>query len=250
MLDVIIQARVGSTRLPGKVLKKVLGKTILEHEISRIKRSKKIDKIVLATTVSKKDDPLEEAARKLKVGIYRGSEEDVLDRYYQAALKFELKNIMRITGDCPLVDWNILDKGILFYETGKFDYINSPPELAEGMDFEIVSFPTLKKCWENAKLLSEREHVTPYIKKHPELFKLGQFPFKKDYSHIRLTIDEPRDLVMVRKVFSYLYPDKKFFTFDDVLKLFEYKPELLQINSDIVRNEGYVKSLKNDKLLK
>ncbi len=175
MIGIIIQARVGSTRLPKKVLKLILGKTAIEREIERVKKVNLCQKIILAIPDSKKDDILEKVGKQAGVLIYRGLEDDVLDRFYQTAKFFGLKDIVRITGDCPLFDWQICDEVIGFYLQNKYDYVSNvrPPTFPDGIDVEVFSFLVLEKAWQEAKLKSEKEHVVPYIVNHPEIFKIG-----------------------------------------------------------------------------
>ncbi|MDD4990294.1 MAG: glycosyltransferase family protein [Candidatus Pacebacteria bacterium] len=250
MLGIIIQARVSSTRLPKKVLKPILGATTIEREIERVKKTKFCQKIILAIPDGKKDNALEIAGKKSRVLVYRGSEHDVLDRFYQAAKKFNLEHIVRITGDCPLFDWQICDEVINFYLQNKYDYVSNvrPPTFPDGLDVEVFSFKALEKSWKNAKLKLEREHITLYIASHPEIFKIGNLKRSgKDLSALRLTLDESKDLVLIRKIYRALYKKKKYFDLDDILKLFGQRPELLKINQSIKRNEGLLKSIKNDK---
>ena len=250
MLGIIIQARVGSARLPKKVLKPILGKTAIEREIERIKKTRSCQKIVLAIPDGKKDDILEKIGKKARVLVYRGSENDVLDRFYHAAKIFGLKDIVRITGDCPLFDWQICDEAIGFYLQNKYDYVSNvqPPTFPDGLDVEVFSFKALENAFQNAKLKSEREHVTSYIDSRPEIFKIGNVKRKgNDLSDLRLTLDEPKDLFLIRKIYGALYKKKKYFVLDDILKLFGQRPELLKINQGIQRNEGFLKSLKEDK---
>lgn len=252
MLGIIIQARMGSTRLPGKMAKKINGKTVLQWVILRVQKIKIPKKVVLATTLEKADDILEKIARQNKILVFRGSTNNVLDRCFQAAKRFKLDPIVRITADCPVLDIKITEQVIDFYlkNQKKFDYVSNvhPPTFPDGLDIEVFSFKALEKCWKNAKLKSEREHVTPYIANHREIFRIGNVKRKgKDLSALRLTLDEPKDLILLRKIYSYLYPIKKFFTLKDILKLFSQKPELLKINQNIKRNEGLLKSIKNDK---
>lgn len=236
-----------STRLPGKVLKKVLGQPLLAHIVRRLRRSKEIDQIILATTTNKEDDALERFSKSIRVPCFRGDEQDVLRRYYDAATLFNANPIVRITGDCPLIDWTIIDEAIRYYKNGGYAYVNSHPFLAEGLDFEIFSYRALQEAFQKATRHSDREHVTPYIKNDPAVFKIGQVPCKKDYSHIRVTVDEPRDLALVRKIFPLLQRKKLSFTFDDIITLFKNRAELLNINAGIIRNEGYLISLENEK---
>ncbi len=251
MIGIIIQARVGSARLPEKVLKPILGKTAIEREIERIKKTRSCQKIVLAIPNSKKNDVLEKIGKKAGVLVYRGSEDDVLDRFYQVAKIFELKDIVRITGDCPLFDWQVCDEVIGFYLKNKYDYVSNvqPPTFPDGLDVEVFSFKALEKAFQNAKLKSEREHVTSYIDSRPNVFKIGNVKRKgNDLSGLRLTLDEPKDLFLIRKIYRALYKKKKYFVLDDILKLFQQRPELLKINQGIQRNEGFLKALKNDSI--
>jgi len=245
----IIQGRMGSTRLPGKVLKPILGKPMIQHQIERTLRSKKIDKLVLATSTDPSDDELERFCRKIDLPCYRGDLNDVLDRYYQAALLFNPAHLVRLTGDCPLTDPHIIDQVIDFYLAGDYDYVSNTlePTFPDGLDVEIFSFSALKKAWTSAKLPSEREHVTPYIRKHEDVFSAGSFKGDQDLSSHRWTVDESRDFELVTRVYERLRPAKLFFEMEDVLDLLAKYPELMQINQGIERNEGFSKSLEEDK---
>ncbi|MBI4779667.1 glycosyltransferase family protein [Candidatus Falkowbacteria bacterium] len=250
MITAIIQARTGSSRLPEKVLKEVCGKTLLEHQILRVKRAKLLDRIIVATTDKPADDPIAEIAKKTGVDIFRGSEADVLDRYYKAAKKYNASEIVRLTGDCPLIDPVIIDLVIDYYLKNKnlYDYASNvrPPTFPDGLDVEVFSMATLEKAWQEAKLPSEREHVTAYIGKNPEIFRLGIVENAKDLSYLRMTIDEPADWELISKIFLDLYPSKPDFDLADILTLFGRQTELLKLNSDITRNHGYLKSLAKD----
>ena len=251
-ITAIVQARVGSTRLPGKVLKKILGKTILEYGIERIQKAKYIKNIVIATPDKKRDLKIVKLVKKLGIDIYRGSEKDVLDRYYQAAKHFKTRHIARITSDCPIIDPQVIDAVAQRYLTSKADYCSNNLEdtFPDGQDVEIFSFAALKNAWENARLLSEREHVTPYIKKHPEKFKLASFKNKVDLSSKRWTVDEPNDFALIKAIIEALYPQNPDFQIKDVLRFLSKNPELEKLNQNIIRNEGYLKSLKEDKIIK
>jgi len=248
-IGIIIQARVASTRLPQKMIKKIAGKTVLEHVIIRAQKVKNCNQVILATTDKKEDGILEKIAKKLNILVYRGSENDVLDRFYQAAKKFKIDLIIRITADCPLLDPTIVERVIDFYLKGNYDYVSNvrPPTFPDGMDVEVFSFQALEKSWQEAKLPSEREHVTPYIAKNFQLFKIGNITANKDFSHLRLTVDEKKDLTLVIKIYEELYNKNQFFGLNDILKLFDRKPELIKINQSINRNEGLLKSFEDDK---
>lgn len=245
----IIQARIGSTRLPGKVLKEVSGKPLLWHVINRVKKAKLIDSTVLATTTKKEDLKLIEIASKAGIESYAGSEDDVLERYFQAATKYKADIIVRITADCPLIDPRIIDKVIKYFLSGDFDYVSNAikPTYPDGLDVEVFSYNSLKIAFYEAKLPSEREHVTPYIRNHKEIFKIGSVENNKDLNHLRWTVDEEKDLEFVREIYKYLYKEEEIFYMEDILELLKKKPHLIEINSRIMRNEGYLKSLENDK---
>lgn len=242
----IIQARVGSTRLPGKVLKEICGKPMLQRVIERVKMASRIDEIVVATTRKKEDDEIVKIAEKCGVKFFRGSEEDVLDRYYWAAKKFRAEIVVRVTADCPLIDPKIIDKTVDFFTSGKFDYVSNAlkPTLPDGLDIEVFTFDALQKAWKKAKLPSEREHVTPYIWKHQREFKIGSFESDVNLSHLRWTVDREEDLIFVREIYKRI--GKEIFYMEDVLSILEKHPELIDINRHIRRNEGYEKSLKKD----
>ena len=245
----IIQARMGARRLPGKVLLDLEGKAVLEHVIDRVRRSKLIEDTVAATTIKKEDLKIVRLASKKGVRVYCGQEDDVLDRYFQAALLFDAKHIVRITADCPLIDPGIIDDVIRLYLSKRVDYAsNNIKELfPDGEDVEVFSFEALKKAWEDARLPSERAHVTPYIRNHPELFKLANLNSPRDLSKKRWTLDEPRDYEFIKLIYRRLYKKKRFFGIKDILKLLETHPEYEVINNNITRNEGLLKSLREDK---
>ena len=248
MTAAILQARMGSTRLPGKVMKIVLGKPLLWQEIARLRRTPLLRKVIVATTENQADDIVVSLAQRMRIPYFRGSEDDVLDRYYQAAKTFGVSTVVRITGDCPLIDPAVVNDTIRFFRSRKFDYVSNvnPPTFPDGMDAEVFSFRALRKAWREASLPSEREHVTSFIWKHPRRFKIGNFASPKSYAHIRLTVDDPKDLILVKKIFYRLYPRKRFFTLQDIVQLLEAQPGLLKINAGTRRNEGYLKSLKKD----
>lgn len=255
MVTAIIQARTGSTRLPGKILKKVLGKTMLELMVERVKRAEIIDKIVIATTDKPEDKKIADLAKKLGLDFYRGSENDLLDRYYQTAKKFDIDTIVRISSDCPLIDPKIIDRVVGFYLKNKknCDYVSNtdPPTYPDGMDTDVFSFKALEETWQKADLLSEREHMTQYIRNHPEKFRKKNVSRNgKDLSRLRLTLDNPEDFILIKKIFTALYPKNKYFSLADILEFLEKNPKLVLLNSHIERNEGLLKSLTNDKRIK
>lgn len=246
----IIQVRTGSSRLPAKALKEVCGKTLLEHQILRVKKSVLIDKIIIATTEKKEDDPIVDIALKTGVEFYRGSENDVLDRYYQVAKKYNQPDIVRLTGDCPLIDPAIIDLVIGYYNKNRslYDYVSNvrPATFPDGMDVEVFSFAVLEKSWQEAKLPSEREHVMGYLGQNQQLFRIGNFENKKDLSWLRITVDENEDWLLISQIFSALYPENHYFSLADILAFLEKHPELKKLNTHIMPNEGYLKSLAQD----
>jgi spore coat polysaccharide biosynthesis protein SpsF len=242
----IIQARMGSTRLPGKVLMDIMGKPVLWHIVNRLKRSQRIDKIIVATGAGSSDDVIESFCDANSLNIFRGSESDVLERFYNAALHFNAQTIVRITGDCPLIDPDIVDKVVAGYGNGEYDYYSLAGKFPDGLDCEVFSFAALKKAFNNSKLPSEREHVTPYIYNNPEKFKIGGLHLFDNHHHLRWTVDEPSDYQLVKKIYDYLWKDDKIFLTDQILDLFNRFPELKKINGNHTRNAGYLKSLGSD----
>ena len=242
----------GSSRLPGKVLMDLEGKTVLERVIERVKISNFVDNVVVATTVSEQDDKIEILCKKIGVKIFRGSQDDVLDRYYQTAKFFgadDADNIVRITSDCPLMDYRIIDLVIKVHLENKVQYTSNTFDetYPDGEDVEIFTFSALEKAWKEANLTSEREHVTPYIRKHPELFKLFNVKNDENLRDYRWTLDTKRDYEFIKAVYSDLYKIDPFFGMKQILNLLKNKPEIMDINKDILRNEGYLKSLREDK---
>lgn len=246
----VIQARISSTRLPGKVLKKIEGKTVLEHVINRVQAARKIDNIVVATTVKKEDLEIMKLCANLGISVFCGSEDDVLDRYYQSARLFKAGHIVRITSDCPLIDPQVIDEVIGLYFQKKADYATNtiPETYPDGLDTEIFSFKTLQMAWNNAKLFSEREHVTPYIRKNPNIFKIVNLRSNVNFSSKRWTLDEPEDLEFIKIIYKNLYPKDSLFGMKKILIFLKKHPEVEKINRNIKRNEGYIKSLKEDKI--
>ena len=233
---IIVQARMGSSRLPGKVLEEVCGKTLLEHLIVRLRRVKQADKIVIATTIKEEDIPIVDMCKKLDVPFYRGSEEDVLSRYYEAALHYKGDLIVRVTSDCPLIDPSIVDKALTFYieNHNEIDYVsnNLKQTYPEGMDVEIFPFSILKEAYEEPKRESEREHVTPFIKYNPIRYRLSNIEYSENFSHYRWTVDTSEDLHLITKILNTLYNDKPEFTMKDIVSVMKSNPEWISINAD------------------
>lgn len=247
MVIVIIQARMGSTRLPEKIMKEISGRPLLLHAINRAKLSKRIDKVVVATTTLPQDDIVVEKCKEWKTDVFRGHPEDLLDRYYNAATEFSADHVVRITGDCPFIDPELIDTVVEKYmELGDYDTLALEGTYPDGLDTRIFSFKALEKAYREAELPSERENVMPYIVKNFSEYKI---PCDEDHSKIRLTVDEERDLVFARELFKRLGKTKgeEVFHYKDIMRLLKGEPELLEINSGIRRNEGYLRSLEADK---
>jgi len=248
----IIQARMGSTRFPRKMIALLVNKPLIEQVIERVKKAKLVDKVVLATSEDKKNEVLIKEARKCGIECFAGSEDDVLDRFYQCAKKFKSEHIVRITGDCPLTDPDIIDEVIILFKNNNLDYASNvlPPTYPDGLDVEVFSFNALEKAWKEAKLPSEREHVTPYIWKNQNLFKRMTLKNKEDLSGIRLTVDKKEDMLVVENILKIMKSTgSDDFRLADVMKVIRENPRLLELNEQFKRNEGYEKSLKEDKMV-
>jgi spore coat polysaccharide biosynthesis protein SpsF len=251
MIFAILQARTSSTRLPGKVLKPILGCSMLSLQIERIQRSKKIDKLIVATSNERSDNDIGNLCINIQIPCFRGSLDDVLDRFYQTAMQYKLEHVVRLTGDCPLIDPEIIDDVIEFYLKGGYDYATNsmvPYTFPDGLDVEVFRFTVLEKAWHEALLSSHREHVTPFIRQHPELFKVGHYKNEVDLSHLRWTVDEPEDFEFISQIYKELYPQNPTFITEDILELINRKPSLLEINSHVERNLGAKKSAETGKL--
>jgi spore coat polysaccharide biosynthesis protein SpsF len=242
----IVQARMGSTRLPGKILKPLAGKPALWHVVERLGYSKQLQDIVVATTINKEDDIVMDFCKENHVKWFRGSENDVLDRYYQAAKLYRADPVVRITADCPVIDPKIVDEVIERFFDGNYDVYSLGGEFPDGLDCGLFAFWVLEDTWKNAKLPSEREHVGPYMSKHSEKYKIGTYEKIKGLGHHRWTLDEEADLFFLQAIFDRLYEPGKIFLTKDILDLLEKEPHLMEINSGIIRNEGYLKSIKED----
>ncbi len=247
----IIQARLGSTRLPNKVLMELLpGKTALECMIERVKLAKNIDRIIVATTNSEKDAPLKSFLNNIGIDSFAGDEDDVLDRYYKAALKFCNNDdiVVRLTGDCPVIDPRIIDLVIDNYKRTGADFCSNslePYSFPDGMDTEVFSFGVLKRAWENAVLPSHREHVTFYIWQNPDIFKIFYVRNNKDLSGFRLTLDYREDFLLLQKIYKHF--ENKNFSMSDIIVYLEQNLDIKNINSEAVRNSGWQSALEKDK---
>lgn len=234
---VIAQARMTSTRLPGKVLKTVLGKPLLAYFIERLQRVSLANQIVIATTINATDEPIVDLCRNLSVAFTRGSEQDVLSRYYDAAVVTGADIIVRVTSDCPLIDPALVDEAIRYFNTNsdRFDYVSN--SLAEtyprGMDVEVFSAHLLREAQFEANLTPEREHVTPFFYTHPERYRIGEIHAPQNLSHHRWTVDTPEDLELIKRLIKTLYPLKPDFNLADILETLAVHPDWPLINTDI-----------------
>ena len=240
MTDVIaiVQARMGSTRLPGKVLLDLAGKPMLVRDVERILRADNVDDVVVATTTKTEDDKIISLCRDYGWSCFRGSENDVLDRYYQAAREFHAKTIVRITSDCPLIEPTVVDQLIeKFFELEpNIDYVSNIFPLRtypRGLDSEVMSFSTLERCWKEEKNPAYREHVTPYIHHHPDRFGISELNNEQDLSSLRWTVDTPEDFEFVSQIYHYL--GEREFSWTHILALLQKHPELLEINKEIIQ---------------
>ena len=234
---IIVQARMTSTRLPGKVMKIVCGKPLLEHLVDRLKRVKCADQIVIATTVNETEDIIVDLCKKLDISYFRGSEEDVLGRYYETAVEYGGDVIIRITSDCPVIDPDVVDYLIDFYMKNlkKYDYVTNTLKRTypRGMDVEIFSFSILKEAYERAKREEEREHVTTFIRNRSTQYRLHNIKHSSDFSHYRLTVDTSEDLELIRRIFESLYVENPEFTMKDILSKMAANSEWEYINAHI-----------------
>ncbi len=244
----LIQARLGSTRLPRKVLFDLEGQTVLEHVIERVKRSKLISEVMVVTTINKEDIEIVKLCALKKIRVFCGSEDDVLDRYYQAAKLIKPKNIVRITSDCPLIDPKVIDTLLNKFKKENVDFANQQ-NYPKGLDTAVFSFKALKKSWEEAMLPFDKEHVTSYIRTHPDKFKIISNKSKVNYINKRWPLDTPEDYNFIKIIFKNVFIKNPCFGMKDVLNFLEKNQEVEKINHHLTRNEGYLKFLHKDEIL-
>lgn len=244
----IVQARMTSSRLPGKVLKDLTGKPVIWHVFNQLSFSQKIDQIILAMSDNKADDQLEDWAKENNINFFRGDLDNVLKRFYDTALNYKGDVIVRITADCPLIDPEIVDQVIHLFLSGEFDYYSNtnPPTFPDGLDTEVFTFAALQKAFQAAKLKSEIEHVTPYIRNNPDKFKIGNYSSSINYEKLRWTLDNKEDYDFLSVIYNKLYRPNSFISWKEVIKYLESNTNLLMINEHINRNEGFAKSLNED----
>ena len=250
MIGAIIQARMGSTRLPGKIMLPILNKPVLEHLIDRVKKSSNIDEIIVATSNNKNDDIIEKFCETQKIKCFRGSEKDVLLRYFEAAKKFSIDIIVRLTSDTPLLDPKEIDKVILKYNENKYDFVSNlfplPRTYPDGYNVEVFSMDLLKLVNNQAKKPSDREHVTTFITMQPSKFKKYRIDSERDLSKYRLNLDYKEDFELIKSVLEELNEKTDL---EDIIKWLDKHPEILKLNSHIKPYENLLKSFEQDKKL-
>ena len=249
---VIIQARCGSSRLPEKVLMDLACKSVVERVVERVQKSKKIDNLLVATSMQKNNLPLIERVARNGVQVFVGSESDVLDRYYQAARLFNSEYVIRVTADCPLIDHMFIDQMIEQIDE-KTDYVSADLSFPVGVGAEIIKTKVLNQAWQEARLASEREHVTLFVSNHPERFNIKTLNCEyKNASRVRLTLDHPEDYELISIIYNHFAKLGRADDFGtlDVLKFLEQNPKLKKINEHIDRQEGLDKSLAQDRFVR
>ncbi len=241
----VLQARTSSSRLPGKVLLPVLGQPMILRQIERLKRAKRLDALVLATSTDASDDALAEVVATSGIPVHRGSLDDVLERFITAAAPFDPRWVVRLTGDCPLADPSLIDRLVSETLGSDADYGSTAlnPTFPDGLDAEIMRGTVMRQIASEPRSPAEREHVTLAIHRNPQRFRLHAVTGSPDLSALRWTVDEPRDFAFVTAIYEALYPSNPAFGTNDILRLLQQRPELGGINGDILRNEGLLKSL-------
>jgi spore coat polysaccharide biosynthesis protein SpsF len=242
----IVQARMGSTRLYGKVLKPLNGHPALWHVVKRLEQARTLREIIVATTIHQQDDAVVTFCEENGIRYFRGDENDVLDRYYRAAKSVMADPVIRITADCPVIDPVIVDEVVERFFAGGYDVYSLGGEFPDGLDCTAFAYWVVEDAWKNALLPSEREHVGPYMEKHPDKYRIGVYRKFKGLSHHRWTLDEEADLHFLQILYEKLHRRDSIFLTDDIIALLAREPELIQINTGIIRNEGYLKSLMED----
>lgn len=247
----IIQARMGSTRLPGKVLKPLAGHPMLWHIVKRVQASPGVNSVMIATSVRPDNDVIREFCANEDIPCYSGSENDVLDRFYLAAKGANAATVLRLTGDCPLADPDLIGRLVTAYRAGNFDHMSvatgagsiheTQPRFPDGLDCEVFPFTALERAWREATKQPDREHVTPYLWRNASLFKLGKLFAETDLSQLRLTVDRPEDFEVIAQIYAALYRPDRHFVLRDVLTFLDQNPKLKALNESGIGHEGYEK---------
>jgi spore coat polysaccharide biosynthesis protein SpsF len=241
-----------STRLPGKVLLNINGRPMFSYMIERVRSARNIEQAIIATSVEPQDEAIVDFCKEENISCYRGSLEDVLDRYYQAATEFKCAVIIRLTADCPLIDPAIIDRMVDAYRSGRYDYLanSAPPEgrtYPDGMDVEVFSYQALKRAWENARKPSDREHVTFYFWKNAGMFSTFRHDLGVNWGQYRLTVDYPQDFDLVCSLITHLYKINPLFKMEDMIAFLDEYPDIKALNSNIIPNQGWQQALEKDK---
>lgn len=240
----IVQARMSSTRLPGKIMKTILNKPVLQLQLERMAYSRYCGQIVVATSTNIKDDVIEDFCKSNQIEIFRGDEDDLLDRHFQCAIQYKADIIAKIPSDCPLIDAKVMDKVFDYFINNDFDFVSNlhPPSYPDGNDVEVFTFKALEKTAHLARKKLEREHTTPYFWENPHLFKIGNVLWEKglDYSMShRFTLDYQEDFEFIQNVYEELYPSNPNFSLDDILQLLAIRPDIYDINSNLAGVNWY-----------
>lgn len=243
----ILQGRLSSTRLPGKVMLPLVEKPVMQHVYERILHCRFLDRIIIATTKNPEDDAIDELFGRLNVPVFRGSASDPLDRYYRAAKQFNVHHIVRIMADCPLVDPQVVDAVVKQYFNGNYDFCYLGGDFPVGLDTTVFSFSTLEQCWLKSEYQYEREHITLYITSHPEKFKIGVCELFNGLGHLRWAMDHQVDYELIRAIYNALYQPGKIFLTRDVLEFLRTQVRLSQLNSGIPRDEGIRRAIEEEK---
>jgi spore coat polysaccharide biosynthesis protein SpsF len=251
----IIQARMGSNRLPGKVLLPLLGKPMLWHIVQRVRSVPSINEVIVAAPNDQANEVLRGFCADNKIVLFAGSENDVLDRYYQAAQQFKANPIIRITADCPLVDPQLIETLIKKYKSGGYDHIGvaagagaeslGKGRFPDGLDAECFGFPALARAWRDATDPRDREHVTRYLWNNKQIFHVGELTADVDYPKLRLTVDHPEDFQLVTKIYESLYSESRPFLLSDVMKFLKKNPGLVEVNRKWTEADNYRSVLEN-----
>jgi spore coat polysaccharide biosynthesis protein SpsF len=241
----ILQARVSSSRLPGKVMRPLLGAPMIERQVERLRRARTIGQLVLATSTDPSDDVLVQWAQRAGVGLHRGSLDDVLDRFVTAARPYRPEHVVRLTADCPLADPTVIDRVVEAHRSSGADYSSNTlePSYPDGLDVEVMTMAALEAAAREATAAYQREHVTQFIVRHPERFRLHNVAAERDLSALRWTVDEPADFELVEAIYRALYPSNPAFTTAEVLDFLRDNPRWIAHNTHHARNEGLAKSI-------
>ncbi|MEB3205590.1 MAG: glycosyltransferase family protein [Candidatus Sericytochromatia bacterium] len=244
----LLQARMSSQRLPGKVLKHILGVPMLGRHLERLARCRSLDRLIVATSTDASDDPLVAWCQNEGHTVYRGPLEDVLTRYMHAAEAHAASWVIRLTGDCPLADPGLIDRTVDGAVHANRDYFSNiePRTWPVGMDVEVIRMDALRSAFREATRPSDREHVTPFLRRQPERFSHGVLRAPRDLSGLRLTVDEPQDFELVCRIYAALLPERPTFDLNDILNLLEAHPDWLALNGGILHHEGCRPSLSRE----